>query len=202
MDSTATANTNANANEPLFTGKEQTIYDGLVPRAIYQPLLKASVALPWRYGWNTPANPTARYWHHEVGFGNKQNTECISDNVRKHPLKALAEYQQWVLSRAPHGTKMLRFYFNAYTYGTDGWPHTDTEREGEQTAVLYLTDRWQPAWAGETVVFDDAGDVALAALPRRNRIITFPSNALHAPRPLARAFTGLRVVLVVKLGMP
>ena len=107
-----------------------------------------------------------------------------------------------MLGRAPVGTKMLRFYFNAYTFGTDGWPHTDTDRGNEQTAVLYLTDKWEPAWAGETVVFDRKGDVALSALPRRNRIITFPSDALHAPRPLARAFMGLRVVLVVKLGLP
>ena len=186
----------------LFCHQPARVLDGVVPREIYQPLLKASLGLPWRYGWNTPANPTARYWHHEVGFGNKLNTECIAENVRKHQLKILSAYQEWILSHAPVGTRMLRFYFNAYTYGTDGWPHTDTERKNEQTAVLYLTDKWEPAWAGETVVFDDKGDVALAALPRRNRMLTFPSNALHAPRPLARAFTGLRVVLVVKLGLP
>ena len=194
--------TNNTPNSTLFGNKPPAILDRAVPREIYQPLLKASLVLPWKYGWNTPANPTARYWHHEVGFGNKRNIECISTNVKKHQLKILSDYQDWILSQSPSGTKILRFYFNAYTYGTDGWPHTDTERENEQTTVLYLTDQWEPAWAGETVVFDRQGDVALSALPRRNRILTFPSNALHAPRPLARAFTGLRVVLVVKLGLP
>ncbi len=177
-----------------------SVHDNALPEELYKKLMVFSRRARWQYGWNTPSNPTARYWHHEVGFGNKQNTECISENVRKNPAKILSEYQEWLLRLFPENTKVLRFYLNAYTFGTDGWPHTDTDRGGEQTALLYLTKEWKPAWSGATAIYDDEGNVTRSVMPRRNRLLSFPSNVLHAPQPLARAFMGIRIVLVVKLG--
>ncbi len=176
------------------------VYDDCVPDALYGKLLNVSQAVGWRFGWNTPSNPSARYWHHEVGYGNKQNLESVADRVREHPAKIFSTYMDWLLAQLPPTSKILRFYLNAHTFGTDGWPHTDTDRQGERTAILYLNDKWQPAWGGETAIFDARGDVSDAVLPRRNRLLVFPSDQLHAPRPLTRAFSGLRVVLVVKIG--
>ncbi len=176
------------------------IFDDVVPPELYQRLFQVSRRVGWNYGWNTPSNPSARYWHHEIGFGNKQNQECIAQNVRKHPAKVFARYLDWLLDTMPEGTSTLRFYLNAYTFGTDGWPHTDTDRTSEQTVILYLTEPWNPAWSGDTALFDDKGDVTHSVLPRPNRMFSFPSNLLHAPRPLARAYMGLRVVLVAKFG--
>lgn len=179
---------------------EIRVIDDVVPEELFKKLMQFSRRARWSYGWNTPSNPTARYWHHEVGFGNKQNLKCVAENVRQHSAKVLSEYQDWLLAQLPEGVKILRFYLNSYTFGTDGWPHTDTDRKGEQTAILYLTSKWEPAWSGATVIYDDQGDVTHSVMPRRNRILTFPSDLLHAPQPLARAFMGLRIVLVVKLG--
>ncbi len=175
------------------------VYDGRVPRDIYVKLLRVSQQVGWRYGWNTPSNPEARYWHHEIGYGNKQNTESVGEKVKEHPAPVFSDYQDWLLGQFPDGAKILRFYMNAYTFGTDGWPHTDTDRPGEWTALLYLTQGWEPPWGGETAMFDENGDVEQAVLPARNRLVVFPSDQLHAPRPLARAFNGLRVVLVVRV---
>jgi SM-20-related protein len=184
-----------------ITGRGIDIVDNAVSAELYENLLNLVPAIGWRFGWNTPDNPTARYWHHEVGFGNKNNTECVADRVREHPISLFAAYQDWLLGLLPEKTKVLRFYLNAHTYGTDGWPHTDTERELETTAVLYLNPGWKPEWGGETVIFDGQGGISHASLPKPNRILTFPSNLLHAPRPLSRTFAALRVVLVVKLAL-
>lgn len=179
---------------------EVKVYDGRVPKNIYGNLQRVSQLVGWHYGWNTPSNPEARYWHHEIGYGNKQNRECVAAKVKEHPASIFAVYQSWLLEQFPPDTRILRFYMNAYTFGTDGWPHTDTDRTGDVTALLYLNPVWQPAWGGETTMFDENGDVTLAVLPANNRLMVFPSDQLHAPRPLSRAFNGLRVVLVVRLG--
>lgn len=187
----------------LYKRDEVQVLDDVVPPELYRQLLDGSMRIGWRFGWNTPANPNQLYWHHEVAGGRKSNVEDRSDVVRKHPVQAFAAYQDWLRERvAPAESKILRFYLNAHTYGTDGWPHTDCDRPGELTTVLYLTPAWQAGWGGETVVFNQAGDISHAVLPRPNRIISFPSDWLHAPRPLSRAFGGLRVVLVVKMGLP
>lgn len=187
---------------PIRYGLVQ-VFDDRVPTPLYEALIEAVGRIGWRFGWNTPSNPHSRYWHHEVGHGKKSNTADVSDRVRQHPLPVFAQYMDWLRSDlvSPQ-TQVLRFYLNAHTYGTDGWPHTDTDRGEELTMVLYLTATWQPAWCGETVVFNAQGDIEAAVLPRPNRLLSFPSDRLHAPRPLSKAFEGLRVVLVVKLGSP
>ena len=176
------------------------VVDDLVPAALYLSLLDASYRIDWNFGWKSLTNPGVRYWHHEVGHGDKENTADVTPQVQKHPIKAFAAYLDWLRTHVvSHKTKVLRFYLNAHTYGTEGSPHTDTQRDGEITAVLYLTDTWQAGWCGETVVFDSAGEIERAVLPRRNRLLVFPSEKLHGPRPLSKLFSGLRMVLVVKL---
>jgi hypothetical protein len=179
------------------------VIDGAVPADIHDRLCHAAARIPWRYGWKAPGLETSRYWHHEIGFGEKPNTEDVSAKVREHPVVAFADYMDWLLEvMAPKGTKLLRFYLNAHTFGTDGHPHTDTDRGEEMTYVLFLNRIWKPEWAGETVVFDERGEISLSVLPANNRIVAFPSDLLHAPRPLSRGFLGLRVVLVAKLAPP
>lgn len=175
------------------------VHDNIIPEDLYQGLMEASANIQWSFGWNTPANPSHKYWHYEIGIGDKHNTLDISHNVRNHPNPVWAQYMDWLLEHVSPQAKVLRYYLNAHTYGTDGWQHTDTDRKGELTGVLYLTDEWKIEWVGETVIFDEHGDIEKAVLPKRNRLLTFPSDRLHAPRPLSKEFEGLRVVLVVKL---
>ena len=180
------------------------VFDDIVPRELYRQLVVVSRRIPWRFGWNTPSNPNMRYWHHEVGGGGKNNIEDISHNVERHPGKVFAAYQEWLRSAVvPRDTKVLRYYLNGHTFGTDGWPHTDTDRHEELTMVLYLASEWKPEWCGETVVFNqERNDIDRAVLPAPNRLLVFPSDRLHCPRPLSKVFEGLRIVLVVKMGSP
>ena len=189
--------------ERLITYGAVQTFDDLLPAPMFEQLLSAAARIRWRFGHTNSGNTATRYWHHEVGSGGKRNVEDVSANVRQHPLRIFSHYQDWLRNTlVPADTKILRYYLNGHTYGTDGWPHTDTERSDELTAVLYLVPTWKPEWCGETVVFNNAGEIEAAALPRPNRLVIFPSDRLHAPRPLSKAFNGLRVVLVVKMGAP
>ena len=174
------------------------VLDDAVPDALYGDLMASLARIGWRFGWRA-RNPNARYWHHEVGGGQKENTEDVGERVRRHPVQAFRDYMDWFRAGLGQPVSVLRFYLNAHTYGTDGSPHTDTERQGEHTIICYLTNRWESEWSGETVLFDREQDALAAVLPRRNRLAIFPSDVLHAPRPLARSFAGLRVVLVMKV---
>ena len=179
------------------------VFDNVLPAGLYRDLINATRRVGWQFGWNTCENPNHRYWHHEIGLGGKNNVNDITANVRRHPIGAFAGYVDWIRSELlPPETSLLRLYMNAHTYGTDGFPHVDTDRPGELTAVLYLAPEWKPEWGGETVIFDEQGDISAAVLPRSNRLLTFPSHRLHSPRPLSKIFDSLRVVLVAKLAPP
>jgi SM-20-related protein len=190
-------------HKPQLGNEHWHIFDDLVPSSLYQALIDASLTLDWQFGWMTPSNPNMRYWHHEVGYGMKHNTDDVSDRVDKHPIRAFSLYKTWLQTHLlPAGSSILRFYLNGHTFGSEGWPHIDSDRPGEVTIVLYLNSEWKPHWGGETVLFDANGDISSATLPRPNRLLCFPANQLHAPRPVSKTFDDLRVVLVVKVALP
>jgi SM-20-related protein len=174
------------------------VFDHAVPAELYNKLLQASLRVGWQFGWKS-TNPAARYWHHEISGGQKHNTEDMTEGVRKHAFRSYERYLDWLRSEVvPEDSPLLRLYLNGHTYGTDGSPHTDTERAGEITMVLYLTTEWKAGFGGETVVFNAAGEIERAVLPAANRLMVFPSHHLHAPRPLSKIYSGLRTVLVAK----
>jgi SM-20-related protein len=176
------------------------VFDDAVPADLYGGLLETIPNLGWQFGWRSRL-ALARYWHHELSGGQKDNIVDVSDVVRTHPSPLFARYVDWLRSEVvPAETRLLRLYLNAHTFGTDGSVHTDTERKDELTTVLFLNRNWKADFGGETVVFDERGEIDTAVLPKENRLLTFPSDREHGPRPLSKMFLGLRVVLVAKLG--
>ena len=102
-------------------------------------------------------------------------------------------------------TGVNRLYFNGYTYGTDGYIHTDDPwiareyHEPSETCMVYLNTQWNYQWGGETVIINgDTKDIDYSILPKCGRLFIFDSNALHGARPLSRMCNDLRLVLVFK----
>ena len=121
---------------------------------------------------------------------------------RAPEIKNLWEKMQNVIGKR----SLHRVYINGYTFGTEGYAHTDeiwfsenlgTDSLGE-TVLIYLNEKWDIDWAGETVIFDQNLEIEKSVLPKYGRVLIFDSNKLHAARPVSRAFTGLRSVLVFK----
>lgn len=178
------------------------VFDDAAPADVYAEIADAVGLLTYQWGWRSTI-AQARYWHHELLRSRKNETRTPRDIVRAHPVPGFARYIDWLGREVvPSDTPLLRFYLNAHTFGADGSPHTDSERDDEVTLVHYITSSWKAEYGGETVVFDAAGEIEKAVLPKSNRLLSFPANRVHAPRPLSRIFPGLRVVLVTKLRAP
>jgi len=92
----------------------------------------------------------------------------------------------------------VRFYVNSMSYGLDGYVHTDSVRENEVTAVIYLNDEWDPNFGGETLLFKD-GEILYSCLPKPNRAFLFDARYKHVARGLSRKCTQLRKTLIIKL---
>src|SRR5258707_1275606 len=87
---------------------------------------------------------------------------------------------------------LIRCYLNGYTYGTDGYFHSDSNRADEHTVIVFMNDEWEPDWAGETVFLDERGDIVRSVLPKRNRAIIFAARLRHAGRGVSRKCVELR----------
>lgn len=159
------------------------------------------------YGWPSNANKQYDYGHwNKVVL--KHNKNIVFDNSRLPFIKKHPEVEMiWNVIQSKIGRrKLVRVYINGYTYGTDAYLHRDDgwipkEHEGtrlSETAILYLNDKWDADWAGETVILDESDEIEKAVLPKKNRLLIFDSSKLHAARPLTRACPELRKVLVFK----
>jgi SM-20-related protein len=75
----------------------------------------------------------------------------------------------------------VRAYCNQIAYGDMLFPHRDAQEPGSRsvTALVYGNTSWEKAWGGETIFYDDAGEVAAAVLPRPGRIVLFRGAIEH-----------------------
>ena len=186
------------------------IIDDFLPADIYARVRAMLAAAPYCYGAksNSRTDPHGHWsWKplhdnrhnladltpqaHRIGLADVWREVCIRTNMSQKGCSQPSSCNQPCL---------IRCYVNGYTYGTDGYFHTDSGRHDEITAILYVCDRWEPDWAGETVVLSPSrSDIAGACLPRPNRLLVIPSDQLHAARAVSRKCPELRTVLVFKL---
>jgi hypothetical protein len=95
--------------------------------------------------------------------------------------------------------RVIRQYANGHTYGLGGQPHADDHRPGSYTLLYYPIQEWNDGWDGETVFFDEHGEIVRAVRPRPNRAIVFDSRIPHAGRAPSRICPALRVTVAYKL---
>jgi hypothetical protein len=162
------------------------------------------------YGWkaNTDTTYDFGHWNKQILENSKyfpyDHTEL--PYISAHPTIKIV----WDLIKEQIGNKkLLKVYINGYTYGTDGYAHRDDEDLLKDnicypgtTSIVYLNEKWNIDWAGETVLFNNDNDIELSVIPKFMRVLSFNGHQLHAARPVSRACGVLRSVLVFKTFEP
>ena len=148
----------------------------------------------WDYGWRST---------NEMGFAhwNLNFTKVINENglpVDDLLPPSLASAWEHISKTHFPNHRLVRCYTNSHTFGVEGYPHKDSNRNGEITAVVYLNKTWKREWGGETMIYD--GDTILhAELPKYNKALVFPGNIMHVSRGLTRICPELRISLMFKM---
>ena len=103
-----------------------------------------------------------------------------------------------------------KFFGNGYTpyncsvnhtrFGDSPLSHRDTYNAEVQdiTLLLYLNPKWNMNFSGETVYFDEAGEIEFSVLPKFCRLAIHEAYIEHASRSPAQIFTGSRYTLAIK----
>lgn len=116
--------------------------------------------------------------------------------VTEHDVPKIV-WDIWTKINFDQDRSIVRAYVNAYTYGTEGSIHTDSDRDDSKTHLIYINPSWKPEWAGETVFFVN-NEIFRAILPKPGRMVEFPGNIPHDARSVSRLSNVLRKVLVYK----
>ena len=181
------------------------VLDGVVLPEMLADLRRACDGLIYRYGWKSViGKPWPGLWTAKILAANEDKVQDVGRDLDRFepPFDVFRAYWAYLRGAGPFSPEaaLLRMYANTYTYGTDGYPHTDSKREEEVTAVLYLCREWLPEWAGATAVWAaSGGEIERAVMPKPGRLLIFPGNSLHAAWAVSRVCPVERRVLVVKV---
>jgi SM-20-related protein len=162
------------------------VLEGLVSPQLHAAAWLKCSAKEWYFGHGSNTGDGTQFWKMDLdgdaAFG------AIWEQARPR-CEALA------------GTplRVIRVYANGHTYGLGGKPHLDDNKPGTFTLLYYPNPEWKAGWDGETVFYDQAGEIALSVTPRPNRAVFFDSRIPHSGRAPGRHCTALRVTVAWKL---
>lgn len=175
--------------------------DHFLPEDLLTRCEKTFLTVGWRYGWASDVGIKYTHWHHEIlraGYNNKADKQVNLFNLQRWDYDPLKDI--WLLLQErlfDQKAELLRCYANQHTYGVEGYPHVDSDSADETTIIFYLNREWEIAWGGETAFYQD-GDIIRSVVPRFGRMVTFPSNMLHAARGVTRLCPKGRITLMYK----
>ncbi len=162
------------------------VIDNFAPAELFAEANKLSDAKGWYFGHGSFGGDQARFW--------KMDLEgiVVFDSIWR-------ETKQRCETLAGAELKVIRQYANGHSYGLGGKPHVDDSRAGSYTLLYYPMAEWKDGWEGETLFYDELGEVAFSVRPKPNRAVLFDSRILHVGRAPARACQDLRVTVAYKL---
>lgn len=173
------------------------VADGLVPDELLDPARDMLEEKGWTHGWKSNQKMPFGHWHIDLTTigRNRRNRHSILTEV---PIEALRIWALIQPAVSPDHPTLMRCYANAHVFGCDGYSHQDSMQPGDRTNILFLCKTWDHEWAGENVIFDETFDVVQATMPRKGRVLSFPSELWHAGRGVSRVCPEVRAVLVFK----
>jgi SM-20-related protein len=162
------------------------VRDNALSEQAHQGLCQRLDHLPWMFGHGSVQDQGRPFW--KIVLDGDAATDAV-----------WTELKPWCEQRAGESLVVLRQYANGHTYGQGGLAHTDDQREGAFTLLVYPMAEWRADWAGDTVYYGPDGTIARRISPQPRRAVFFDARIPHAGLAPSEAFTGLRRSVAFKL---
>ncbi len=181
----------------------------LLPADIFGHLTEVLKWVPMYFLNRTDRDPAAHpldtYWYYPLLVVEDRYIDDARDQLDELDPSLSVVKDIWTIVESAIGSP-VRLYECELTvngYGNEGHPHNDETREDVRsqhiTAIVYCNADWKIEWAGETVLFDENGDVLTAVLPKPKRVAYIHGDPLHVARGVSRICPYPRRVLVFKM---
>lgn len=139
------------------------------------------------------ARPDTREFKHHI-------TEYKPESLRSSDLsKTLGELAKLCFPR-PVGDPLeaYRMYTNAVHFGDVAFVHRDASDHDNVTVLVYPNPTWRPEFGGETMFYDEDGEIICCIEPREGRVVLFHGSILHKGSPPGRLYHDSRYTTAFK----
>jgi SM-20-related protein len=174
------------------------------PESILLEIHEYMKTIPLRYGWTSNRDITPfSHWNSDYTFL-PRHAGAGQENgldVSAHLAEPMAKAWQYLQDQFFGEQTLIRCYSNVHTHGVEGYPHVDSVRTCDYTAVIYMTPHWKREWGGETVIYD--GDKIIhSEIPKLNSSLIFNGAQVHCARGITRICPVERRTLMFKFAKP
>jgi len=135
---------------------------------------------------------TKDYRHHVVEY----NPEKLRNTKLFDIIQRLVEALFSAYSNSP--LEVYRIYTNAVMYGDAAFVHRDANDDEHVTVLVYPNPEWKSELGGETIFYDEKGEIVEAIEPRPGRLCLFHGSIQHKGSPPSRLFWGSRYTTAFK----
>ena len=145
------------------------------------------------------------HWYYPLAVTDDPDHDDVEPELRNldETLSPIVETWDRIRSAIGYDVRLYECMISANTFGTEGHPHYDINNRklgiNHLLALVYCNPKWELAWAGETVFFDESGEISDAVIPRPGRVVIAHGDPLHVGRSVSRICPYDRRVLVFKM---
>lgn len=144
------------------------------------------------------------HWYYPVAVTDESLTGRVEDQLDalEDPLDAIREAWMKIADKTGGNLGVYECMVSANTFGTEGSPHYDMLNRqvapAHLTFLIYCNTHWENTWAGETLFFDEHGEISGGVMPRPGRVVIIRGDPNHVGRSVSRICPSDRRVLVFK----
>lgn len=144
------------------------------------------------------------HWYYPVAVTEESLTGRVEDQLEalEDPLDVIRDAWTVIAEKTTGDLGMYECMVSANTFGTEGRPHYDMLNRkvapAHLTFLVYCNTHWENTWAGETLFFDDDGEISGGVMPRPGRVVIIRGDPSHVGRSVSRICPSDRRVLVFK----
>lgn len=144
------------------------------------------------------------HWYYPIAMTEEALYGRVEDqlDVLEEPLDTIKETWKLVAEKVGGKLGLYECSVSGNTFGTEGNPHFDIGRRerapAHYTVLIYCNPTWDITWAGETLFFDENGEINGGVMPRPGRVAVMRGDPYHVGRSVSRICPSDRRVLVFK----
>lgn len=176
-------------NLATIDGRLVCVVDGVLPRELVEGFYRCLQGDAFRR--TEFARSDTREFRHHI-------TEYSIEKLRQTQLFACVDSVVRVCVPPSASMEVYRIYTNAVSYGDVAFSHRDSCDDSHITALVYPNPEWASELGGETIFYDEEGNIVEAVSPAPGRLCIFTGSIYHKGSPPSRLFFGTRYTTAFK----
>lgn len=192
----------------MLTGSNVQVFDDLFDDQLRADLIETLAWVPV-YFMNRKERHNSDdldvLWYYPIAIADEGAAADVEHQLTELDEKLQVVKACWERVKAtfPFPIRLYECFLSANSFGTEGRVHHDIQnvqaRHRHHTVLVYCNPKWEIAWGGETLVFDDQQEITSAVSPKPGRVMKISHDPLHVGRGVSRICPSDRRVLVFKM---